>query len=195
MGRRSAVTALIAVVGGLLALVSPAAAQTGYPPGACTATVSSASLASFPPGNTLNITLAPVCAFTPGTPVTVTVNGQPVGTKTANADGVVTVSVTIVDTTTLSVDDPVIVPAICGNNTVVARGTSAAANNAQVTHTVTFGVTCPTPAAAAATPARVAFTGANILRASAVALALLIGGSLLVVGTRKRRQQSSVAAR
>lgn len=193
MRRRSAVAGAVALLGGLLALAGSASAQTGYPAGPCTATVSSAALGSFTPGNVLTITLAPVCAFTPGTPVTVTVNGQNVGTKTSTANGVVTVEITIVNATTLSVDDPVIVPAVCGTNTVVARGTSAVANNATVTHTVTFGVICPTPVAqTTATPARVAFTGANVLRASAVALALLLSGALLVVATRRRR--SSVSA-
>jgi hypothetical protein len=69
------------------------------------------------------------------------VNGTPVGTKVADANGFVRVTITVLSTLQLSVDDPVIVPAICGQNTVTATGFSNVANG-NVTHTATFTLNC-----------------------------------------------------
>ena len=184
MGRRSAVAAMVALVGSFL-MVGSASAQTGYPPGPCTVTASVASLGNFNVGQTFTATLIPTCAWTSGTNVTVTVNGVAVGTKVAKADGTVTITVRITSATSMEVDDPVSVPTVCGQNTIVAGGASKVAN-ANVVHTTTFGVVCP---AATTTTTRIALTGANILRMVGVAgLAVLIG-TLIVSGVRKRRRR------
>lgn len=174
----------------LYTLVAPTAhAQTsGYPP-ACTTTASASALGSASIGSTITLQLQPTCAWTPGSAVEVVVNGQGVGTKTADANGFVTVTITVLSATSLSVDDPVIVPTVCGTNTVTGRGTSTVASGAVVTHQATFTVACgaATPAAGATPTARVAFTGANVSRWAAVALAALVGGALLLVAGRRRR--------
>lgn len=151
--RVGALSALLALAGAALAvLAAPAEAQTGYPPPACTANASTQQLGSFNVGDTITVTLAPSCPFQPGTPVTVTVNGVTVGTKVANSSGFVVVRITVVSTSTLSVDDPVLVPVVCGQNVVTATGFSAVAN-ASVTQSAVFTVNCG-PAATTPVPAQ-----------------------------------------
>lgn len=188
--RFSALTALMAVLGGTTLLVAPAAsAQVGYPPGACTVTVgSSGDFGAFPVGSTVTLTLRAVCTFT-GTTATVIVNGQAAGTKPIAPDGTVVVTVTILSPTELSVNP--FVRGHCGVNTVSATGFSASAGT-NVTQTATFTVLCPgvRPAARAAR-GRVAFTGGNIARWSAVALFLVaLGGSLVALDRRRARARS-----
>ena len=150
--RVGALSALLALAGATLAvLAAPAGAQTGYPPPGCTANASTQQLGSFNVGDTITLTLAPSCPFQPGTPVTVTVNGVAIGTKVANSSGFVVVRITVVSTSTLSVDDPVLVPVVCGQNVVTATGFSAVAN-ATVTQSAVFTVNCG-PAATTPVPA------------------------------------------
>ena len=174
---------MVAIVGGLLAMAGPAAAQTTYPPGPCAATISAANIGNFNVGQTFTVTLTPTCAWTSGGAVTVTVNGTAVGTKTATAAGTVSVTIRIVSATLIEVDDPVQVANICGLNSIVAVGPSTVAQST-VSHTVNFGSVCP----AATKPGGIAFTGANILRMAAVAVAAIVLGSLLVTTVRKRRR-------
>ncbi|MGH9277483.1 MAG: hypothetical protein ACRD12_05180 [Acidimicrobiales bacterium] len=157
-------------------------------PGACTTTVSAAAFGSASIGSTITLQLQPTCAWTPNSTVEVVVNGQSVGTKTANANGFVQVVITVLSATTLSVDDPVLVPNVCGTNTVVGRGTSTVAGGNVVTHQATFTVVCP---ATPTTPGRIAFTGANFTRWLATALAAVMLGAVLVVGSRQRRRSPS----
>ena len=186
--------ALAASLGGMLVVLVPAAgAQTGYPPGACTATVGSQDAGAHAIGSSFSVVLAPTCALSPGALVSIVVNGQAVGTKAAAANGTVTVNVTVASATQLIINDPVTVAGQCGTNTIVATGPSAAAGGATVTQTATFTVLCPT-GVAVATPVsrgRVAFTGANVLRWGAVALVLLAVGALLVVADRRRAKARS----
>jgi hypothetical protein len=166
--------------------MAPAAgAQTGYPPGACTATIGSQDAGSHAVGESFSIRLTPTCIWDAGSAVGIVVNGQSVGTKAANADGTVTVNVVVTSPTVLTINDPVNVTGHCGANTIVGTGKSSVAGGATVTQTASFTVVCPTPAAQAV-KARVAFTGANIARWGAIALALLAVGSLLVVADRRR---------
>lgn len=188
--------ALVALVGGLVLVIAPAAgAQTGYPPGACTVLAGTQSVGTVTVGQRFIVQLAPTCVFTPGAAVVVTVNGVDIPGKTANASGFVLVDVTAVSATQLSIDDPVLTPAVCGVNTVTARGPSTVAGGASVTQTANFTLTCAATTGAttgtAAGPAtavsgRLSLTGANVLRWAAVALALLAVGSLIVVATRRR---------
>lgn len=200
MRRRQAVAVLVGLVGAVLLLVAPAAqAQTGYPPGLCTAVTGSQNVGSVNIGQRFVLQVAPTCLFTPGTPVTVTVNGVDIPGKTAEAGGFVLVDVTVVSATQLSIDDPVLTPAFCGTNTVTARGASSSAQGGISTQTATFTLNCPAGTgtgtgtgpgtASPATPVfgRLSLTGANTMRFTAIALALVVAGSLALVTTRRRR--------
>ena len=185
---------LVSLVSGMLLLVAPAAsAQTGYPPGLCTTVSGTQNVGSVNIGQRFVLQVAPTCLFTAGTAVTVTVNGVDIPGKTAEASGVVLVDITVVSATQLSIDDPVLAPAICGANTVTARGASSTAQGGISTQTATFTVNCPAASTVGqATPAtpvagRLSLTGANTMRYTAVALALVVAGSLALVVTRRRR--------
>jgi hypothetical protein len=160
--RAAVVVALMFIGGAATAMAPPAAAQTGYPPGVCTTTVGSSDVGTFTIGQRIVVTLAPTCVFTPGAAVRVTVNGVDIPGKVANANGVVTVTITIVSATQLSVDDPVLVANRCGTNSVVATGPSAAAG-------------------------RLSFTGSNVAKFVIAGLALVGIGWLFVTMSRRRR--------
>lgn len=180
-------TAALATVFGAMALGIPAASAQTTPtyPGQCNVTTGSVNAGSHAIGEKFTLTLAPTCVFDPGSAVTVTVNGQAVGTKTASASGTISVTITITSATQLSIDDPTLVTGQCGNNTVVGTGTSSVAAST-VTQSASFTVSCPA-ATASATTGTVAFTGANIARWSAAALVLVGAGFGLVVFSRRRR--------
>ncbi len=93
-------------------------------------------------GETFTIVFTPPCGFVSPPPVTKSVNGVPVGSQAAT-NGTASVTITVLSPTTLSVDDPVLVTAVCGTNTATASGTSATAQ--PVTQTATFVVVCPGP--------------------------------------------------
>ncbi|MGI8809031.1 MAG: hypothetical protein ACR2KK_14565 [Acidimicrobiales bacterium] len=198
MRRTQAMAVLGAVLGGVLLFVAPpASAQTGYPPGLCTTVTGTQNVGEVSIGQRFVLQLAPTCLFTPGAAVTVAVNGVDIPGKTAEPGGFVLVDITVVSATQLSIDDSVLTPAFCGTNTVTARGPSATAQGGIATQTATFTITCPiTPAGpvgpagpAVATPiqALLSLTGANSLRFVAVALALVVTGSMAMVVTRRRR--------
>jgi hypothetical protein len=187
--------ALCGVVGALLLVVAPAAsAQTGYPPGPCTTVAGVQNVGTVTVGQRFVLQLAPTCVFTSGTPVTVTVNGVNIPGKVANASGFVTVDITVVSATQLSVDDPILTPAVCGTNTAVATGASSTAQGGTSSQTATFTLTCPAAGAAVATPiqGRLSLTGANSLRFAAVALALMAIGGMVLVATRRRRADNTI---
>ena len=200
MRRTQAMAVLVGLVGAVVLLVAPPApAQTGYPPGPCTAVTGSQNVGSVNVGQRFVLQVAPTCLFTPGAPITVTVNGVDIPGKTAEASGVVLVDVTVVSATQLSIDDPVLTPAFCGTNTVTARGASSTAQGGISTQTATFTLNCPaagttgTPTAGTATPVagRLSLTGANTTRYVAMALALMVTGALAVIVTRRRRVSPS----
>jgi hypothetical protein len=185
---------LVGVVAAAMLFLAPAAsAQTGYPPGLCTAVSGSQNVGSVNIGQTFVLQVAPTCLFTPGTSITVTVNGVDIPGKTAEPGGFVLVTITVVSATQLSIDDPVLTPAICGTNTVTARGASSSASGGISTQTATFTLNCPAAGigtAGVATPVagRLSLTGANTLRYTAVALTLMVAGALALVTTRRRRR-------
>ncbi|GEM_PF-6631426 len=168
---------------------APALAQTTptYQPGGCGTTT---NLGSTAPGGTVSGTMGSGCQFTGA--VTMSVNGANGGTKTPNAGGGVNVNIQIVSTTQGLLNDPVAVPVQVGSNTVTATGPTA---RGTATVTGTFTVTAQTTTTAAAggggttnpPSSTVAFTGANILRWSLAAVALLGLGALMVWGSRRRR--------
>ena len=192
MRRTRAMAALVVLLSGVLLLVAPAAsAQTGYPPGPCTTVTGSQHVGSVNIGERFVVQLAPICLFTPGTPVTVTVNGVNIPGKTAEPGGFVLVDITVVSATQLSIDDPVLTPAYCGTNAVTASGASRTALGGVSTQTATFTLNCPAAlgTASPATPVagRLSLTGANTMRFAAFALALMVAGFLALVMTRRRR--------
>jgi hypothetical protein len=179
----------------LLLSAGAAAAQAnnggGSSIGPCTPTSNTTNLGSFNVGASFKAHLVPICLFDVGAAVAVTVNGQSVGTKTADAGGGVTASITITSATQLSVDDPVVVPAQCGDNNVTARGPSAAAE-APVTVTGVFNVVCAgAPPGSVVSKGGLPFTGADIARLAAVALALVIVGFVIVRVMRRRRDSEA----
>ncbi len=185
-------TGALAVVIGAMAMAVPAQAQTNPYPGTCSTTTGSVNAGSHNVGDKFTVTLAPTCVFTPGSAVTVTVNGQSVGTKTASASGTVAVSITVVSATQVSIDDPVSATAQCGTNTVVGSGASSVAAS-NVTQSASFTINCPA-STASASKGTVAFTGANIAKWSAVALLLVAGGFGLVAFSRRRKSDGSAVS-
>jgi hypothetical protein len=143
-------------------------------------------------GQRFVLQLAPTCLFTPGAAITVTVNGVNIPGKVANASGVVLVDVTVVSATQLSIDDPVLTPAICGVNTVTASGPSSSAQGGTSTQTARFTLGCPAvPVVATPVQGRLSLTGANSARFAAIALVLMAAGSMAVVLTRRRRSATA----
>ena len=174
---------LAAAVGLLLAAgASPAFAQTTttYQPGGCTG---STNLGTAAPGGTVSGTIGPACHFTGS--VTMSVNGSSGGTKTPNSGGGVTISLQIVTETQGLLNDPVSVPVHVGSNSITATGATAGGGSATVSGT--FTVTAQTASTTTIPTSNVAFTGANILRWSLAAAALLGIGALMVWGSRRRR--------
>lgn len=167
------------------AVVVPAQAassQTGYPPPPCNVTSSSTELGTFNVGDTFDITFAAVCSWEVGTQVSVGVNSQAnVLTKTVGANGQVSFTVQIVSANTLAINPDV--PIVCGRNSITVTGFSSAAN-ANVSQTAFFTNSC---AAAPTKAGGVAFTGSDLFLPSAVALAAVVGGSILMVVSRRRR--------
>ena len=189
---------LAGLIAALLLLVAPAvSAQVGYPPGPCTATVGTTDVGTVAVGQSFVLQLAPTCVFTVGSAITVTVNGVNIPGKVANASGQTLVTITVVSPTQLSIDDPILTPAVCGRNTVTASGPSSVAVGGVATQTATFTITCPVVpvTAVTVTPAvpiqsRLSLTGANSIRYAAVALALIVAGATAVSVTRRRRAQT-----
>jgi hypothetical protein len=179
--------ALTGLVAGLLMVLAPAASAQTSGAGTCTVLTGTQDVGSVTVGQTFRLQVAPTCGFTPGTTLTVTVNGVNIPGKVANASGATVVTITVVSATQLSVDDPVLVAARCGVNTVVATGVSAVAAGRAVTQTANFNLVCPSaPAAATPVAGRLSLTGANVARWAAGALALVMLGSLFVVSARRR---------
>jgi len=191
--RRKIATLLgtLMVVGVMTLSIPVASAQTGYPPGPCTAGDTFIDAGTHAVGETFTIRLATICLWQPGAGIATTVNGQFVGTKTADASSAVFVNVTVLSPTQLSIDDPVLVSAQCGQNTAVGVGPTAEGQTE--TATAVFNINCGagTAARAGSVPGGVAFTGANILKWGGIALVLLVGGWFLVGIARRRRTDPS----
>lgn len=186
--RATTTTCLIGVFAAVLAMLTPAGAQaqTPYPPGLCGVLSGITDVGAFSVGETFTITLSPVCRWSPGTAVSVTVNGTAVGTRTADASGSVSVEITALNATTLSVNP--LTSARCGPGNVVTGVGFSAAAGANVTETATFTLLCP----GAPTPTQVAQgqlsrTGTDMLRTLAFAAGFVALGSLLLLGARRRR--------
>ena len=198
MRRRTLYVMAVVMLGsaGLLLGAGPAAAQTngsGSSIGPCRPLNNTVDLGTFNVGDSLRPHLVPICLFDPGAAVATTVNGQSVGTKTADATGGVTASITITSDTQLTVDDPIVVSGKCGRNNVSATGPSSAAQ-ADVTVTGIFNVVCnAAPVGAVVSKGGIAFTGANIARLAALALALVIVGFVIVRIMRRRRDSQAAA--
>ena len=142
MKRTQAMVMVSALIVCVLSLLVPSAtAQTGYPPGPCAVLGGSQFAGNVTVGQTFTVTVAPTCLWTPGATANVIVNGSTPFTKTVNADGTVTLTVTILSTTQASINP--IVPVACGINTIQVTAPSAVAGDRPVTQTVTFNLICP----------------------------------------------------
>jgi hypothetical protein len=185
--RWNVVARLVAVAGLVFTLlagasVGPATAQTGYPPGPCVVTVGTQTAGTLAIGQHLVLRVTPTCAFRPGAPVLVTVNGVVIPGKTVNAQGFVLIDITVLSATQISIDDPVLTPTICGKNTVVASAPSDAAGGATVTQTATFIVDCSSA---------LARTGINVKRWLASGVGLVALGFVTVALALQRRRRPS----
>lgn len=198
MRRKRAIStlALVAICAGLLALAAPAPAQTTTTttttttlyPGVCGTLTGTQNAGTVSVGQRFVVTIQPTCVYQQGSNVRVTVNGTSVGNKRPNAAGHVPVDITAISSTQFSVDDPVITPAVCGENTVVGVGPGErTANNAEVTQTVRFTLNCGATTTVAATRGGTALTGANVLRLTAVALGMFFAGGVFLASSRLRR--------
>jgi hypothetical protein len=143
---------------GTLAWAAAAGAQTtpSYPPNA---SVLGLTVTAGGPGTSVTVSGS---ACTPGATVTVTFDGQVIGTTTAGPTGAFTMTVTIP------------AGATPGVHTILASG-------AGCSESATFTV----PAVAAS---GVAFTGANVGGLSAAGAGLALLGAVLVFATRRRRE-------
>ena len=148
-------------------------------------------MGTFAVGQRFILPISSPCSFVPGSPVTVTVNGGDIPGKTADANGFVMVDITILSGTQLSIDDPVLVPALCGVNTVSVTGMSVA-SGARTNQTATFTAACqgaPTSTSPANTspattvPKTLSDTGMTGTRVSWIALALIAIGVYAVMVT------------
>ena len=183
----TAVTTLFCAVAFLI--VPEAGAQTGYPPGVCTTPNGSQHEGDFNIGASFTARLQPICLWDVGSLVNLTVNGQGIGTKEADAGGGINVAVRVVSQTSVEIDDPITVAAQCGVNTIVGSGVS---NGTPVTQTATFTILCP-GGAAKAVRGKVAFTGDNLLRWGGGAAVLVALGGVLLVTARRRSRVSTGA--
>jgi len=190
MRRKFLATALAfsAVTGAaVFSLAAPASGQAGYPPGLCTATTGTQDVGTVTVGQQFVLQLAPTCVFTAGARVTINANGVTFD-DVAEPNGSVLLNVNVLSTTELSINP--IVPARCGVNTVTATGPSPTAQGGVSTQTANFTLTCPTTGGTGGTTGTgrtLSRTGADTVRYAAVALALVVAGSMVVLVTRRRR--------
>lgn len=144
----------------ILIMLSPSAQAAAYPP---------------QPGPTAvlgEMITVNVCGLTPGSSVTVQVNGQPAGSVTVNAGGCAPVPVTV-NSTSQSTVNGMTVSTACGSNTVTAGGATA-----------TFTISCI--AATNAPAGGIAFSGANILPELLFAGTLFLIGIIVIFAYRRR---------
>ena len=195
----AAIAAVLAVAGMMASVATPASAQAGSGIGTCTATTGTQDVGSVSVGQQFVLQVAPTCVFDVGAILTVTVNGVNITGKVANVSGQVLITITVLSPTQLSVDDPVITPAVCGTNTVTVTGPSSVAVGGVATQTATFTVVCTstvttvpvtaTTVAGAARPSSgtLSLTGTDAIRFLVIAMGLIAVGTLAVLTSRRRR--------
>lgn len=174
------------VAAGFLALSIPSAAgaATGYPPttGSGSATVTLGSS-----------TTATACGFTPGSTVSISVNGASYGSATAGSTGCVSLTIGTQSANgviQLNVDGGSFVTGRCGANSVVLTGSQTFTLTVNIVGgACTAAVVTPAPPAAAP-PSGLAFTGADIAMTTIGGLLLIGAGSVLLVALRRRHAGS-----
>jgi hypothetical protein len=181
-------------------------AQSPPPP---TATSSSNSLGNIAEGETETFQ---ACGFQPGSTVTKTFNGQSAGTRTADASGCTTETVTVLSDGVAAATpmfavvgvqlaqtgapqvriDGQVFTALVGTNTIVDRGTGLNGQPRTVTTTFTIQRAGAGTGAGAggggAGQGTLVRTGELILRWSLVAVALGVIGFLLVLVSKRRER-------
>jgi hypothetical protein len=177
----------------VVAAGGPVFAQ-GYPPGSSlpSCTPNNATITNpVAVGQTVTFTLCG--GFADGATVSLKVNGQAVTTTKTPVNGAVTVVIQVISQTQLQVNDPVTAPANCGANTVTATGTPKPGAPGSSTGTFTLLCTSATSTAGntTTTTGNLPLTGARILEALLVAVALIAVGTLLVMVQRRRRRRTA----
>lgn len=191
MRRKFLATALAfsAVVGAaVFSLAAPASGQTGYPPGLSAQCTASQEVGTVTVGQQFVLQLAATCAFNAGATITINANGVTFS-KSAEANGVVLLNVNVLSATQLSINP--LVPARCGVNTVTATGPSSASVTGQASQTANFTLVCPPAVPAARTGGTLSRTGSDTVTYAAVAMALVVAGSIVVLVTRRRRADTT----
>jgi hypothetical protein len=184
--------AVAAVLGasGLLFATSSAAGAAGStsPPAGGVATSCSTSTTITTSSTPQSVTLGETCAFTPNSSVTISFQGTTVTTATADATGLISLSVTANDPS-ISINGGAAQTAVYGVNTFVATGTNASG----ATNTATFLIDLEQAATPATPSTPLAFTGADLAALIAAALALVLLGTGVVLYTRRRADESPSA--
>jgi hypothetical protein len=170
--RRVTAAAALVVVG--LVALAPSAVAAPYPP-----------QPGAPPTGVLGITVGgggspSVCGFAPGTTVTITIGGQPVGNVVSDNNACVTVPVAVVSTTTARVLG-LMFGITCGANTLTGTGTGA--NGSTTTASTTLTVLCATAKSG------IVFTGANTTRELEFGGGLFLVGALILIAFRRHEHR------
>jgi len=175
----------MAVVSTVFLFGGAAQAQT-YPPGTGVPRCSpgDANAGIVDPGQSIQFIL---CGnFDPGSTVNITANGISAGTKPP-ANDAVTVEVEVLSRTAAAVDDPTVFGITCGTTSTITVTGPSASGGICVSHG-TFLVLCTSNAAITPGSSGLVFTGAHVVTALVVAMALIVLGALLVISQRRRRE-------
>jgi hypothetical protein len=184
--RIAASVAAVLGASGLLFATSGIAGASGSssPPASSTPTTcSTSSTLTLPAGGAaVSASLGETCAFAPNSPVNLTFGGTTLTGVSADANGLISVSVSGEDPQ-LSFNGGAYMSAVYGVNTLTATGTNASGG----TNTATFLVDLVAPSSGTG----LAFTGADLAALVAAALALVLLGSGVMLYTRRQTGETT----
>ena len=163
------------------------AQTTGYPPPAGATLVTNGATVTCAIGQTCTYTMG---GFPPGASVTITVNGTPAATVTADANGFVTFTVSVSDPH-ISVNGGPLIAVPFGSNAFTLSGGGVTQSFTLVIPGSTTPTTAATSAASGTSSRALAFTGADIAATVVGGLAMLAVGVLLVFATRRRSRTAN----
>ncbi len=173
------------------------AGASGYPPPTTPPNASCSATETIDVGS--SFTYEVTCLFAPNATVTVTANGDPYNTGTANASGVFTEAFVVSAGPHVALNGGAAVAAAYGGTTTfVATGPDPQGG----TTTATTRVVVPTASTAAAvsgsgsgSDSPLAFTGMDLLATVVAGLALLAMGTAVVMYARRRSGRSAPGVR
>lgn len=171
---RVAAVASLALAG--FVALAPSAIAAPYPP-----------QPGAPPGGALGVSVGgtatpSLCGFAPGSTVTLTIDGQPIGSLTAGSDACVTFPVSVLSTSKSQVLG-LTIATTCGANSVSGSGTGA--SGSATTASTSFSVICATSSTG------IVFTGSNSSRDLKFGGGLFLIGALVVFAFRRRERQQA----